>query len=128
MFDILVTIITVFYVIICVLMILIILLQAGRGGMGTALGGGASQSVFGGGGSSDVLAKITQGCAAGFMVFAMFLAYASAHSGSDRLQKKSEEANAEERAAGEDDVIDYEMIGPNPLPLPTKRDPATSSS
>jgi protein translocase SecG subunit len=121
MFDILVTLITVFYVIICILMILIILLQAGRGGMGTALGGGASQSVFGGGGSSDVLAKITQSCAAGFMIFAMFLAYASAHSGSTNLKAKSEENNAEERAAGEDDVVDYEKIGPNPMRLPERR-------
>ena len=109
--------------VICILMILIILLQAGRGGMGTALGGGASQSVFGGGGSSDVLAKITQGCAGGFMVFAMFLAYASAHSGSANLKAKSEENKTEERAAGEDDVVDYEKIGPNPMRLPERRDP-----
>ena len=95
MFDILVTLITVFYVIICILMILIILLQAGRGGMGTALGGGASQSVFGGGGSSDVLAKVTQYCAMSFMVFAMFLAYAGSHSGSSRLQEKSDETVVE---------------------------------
>ena len=81
MFDIIVTIVTVFYVLVCLFMILVILLQAGRGGMGTALGGGASQSVFGGGGSSDVLAKVTQFCAASFMVFAMFLAYAGSHSG-----------------------------------------------
>ena len=123
MFDILVTLITVFYVIICILMILIILLQAGRGGMGTALGGGASQSVFGGGGSSDILAKITQSCAAGFMIFAMFLAYASAHSGSANLKAKSDENTVEERTAGEDDVVDYEKIGPNPLRLPPRRDP-----
>src|SRR5690606_28603036 len=118
MFDILVTTITVIYVVICVLMILIILLQAGRGGMGTALGGGASQSVFGGGGSSDVLAKITQGCAAGFMIFAMFLAYASAHSGSTNLKAKSADNIAEEMAAGPDEAVDDERIGPNPLPLP----------
>ena len=123
MFDILVTLITVIYVIICILMILIILLQAGRGGMGTALGGGASQSVFGGGGSSDVLAKVTQACAAGFMVFAMFLAYASAHSGSTNLKSKSDENIAEEMAAGPDEAVPDERIGPNPQPLPATRDP-----
>ena len=90
MFDILVTIVTVIYTVVCLFMILVILLQAGRGGMGTALGGGASQSVFGGGGSSDVLAKVTQYCAISFMVFAMFLAYAGSHSGSSRLQEKSD--------------------------------------
>lgn len=115
MFDIIVTIISVLYVLVCLFMVLVILLQAGRGGMGTALGGGASQSVFGGGGSSDVLAKVTQFCAASFMVFAMFLAYAGAHSGSSRLQEKSEEvAPAEADAAGD---VNWEAIGPNPVNL-----------
>lgn len=127
MFDILVTFITVIYVIICILMILIILLQAGRGGMGTALGGGASQSVFGGGGSSDVLAKITQGCAAGFMIFAMFLAYASAHSGSTNLKAKSDKNAAVELAANAEDEVNYERIGASSLPLPERRDPTAAT-
>jgi preprotein translocase subunit SecG len=115
MFDILVTIVTVFYVVVCLFMVLVILLQAGRGGMGTALGGGASQSVFGGGGSSDVLAKVTQWCAMSFMVFAMFLAYAGSHSGSSRLQEKSQEQEAQlEDADGE---VNWEAIGPNPVDL-----------
>lgn len=122
MFDIIVTIISVFYVLVCLFMVLVILLQAGRGGMGTALGGGASQSVFGGGGSSDVLAKVTQFCAASFMIFAMFLAYAGSHSGSARLQEKSEEiAPSEEDAAGE---INWEAIGPNPVNLAAYTPPA----
>lgn len=114
MFSIIVTIITVFYVLVCLFMILVILLQAGRGGMGTALGGGASQSVFGGGGSSDVLAKVTQFCAGSFMVFAMFLAYAGAHSGSARLQEKSEELAPRQDEDGE---FNWEAIGPNPIDL-----------
>lgn len=115
MFDILVTIVTVFYVVVCLFMVLVILLQAGRGGMGTALGGGASQSVFGGGGSSDVLAKVTQWCAMSFMVFAMFLAYAGSHSGSSRLQEKSEEN--ETRLEDVDGEVNWEAIGPNPIDL-----------
>lgn len=115
MFEIFVTIITVLYVVVCLFMILVILLQAGRGGMGTALGGGASQSVFGGGGSSDVLAKVTQYCAMSFMVFAMFLAYAGSHSGSARLQEKSEENEVQEiDQSGE---INWEAIGPGPVNL-----------
>src|SRR5512145_500500 len=110
MFDIIVTIVSVIYILVCLFMVLVILLQAGRGGMGTALGGGASQSVFGGGGSSDVLAKITQACAGGFMIFAMFLAYASAHSGSTNLKAKSAENTAEEMAAGPDEAVDDERI------------------
>ncbi len=118
MFEILVTVVTVFYVIIALMMILIILLQAGKGGMGSALGGGASQSVFGGGGSADILAKITQMCAASFMIFAMFLAYAGAHSGSSTLKAKSEQNTEEERLAGASDEVNYEMIGRAPLRLP----------
>ncbi|MCA9662358.1 MAG: hypothetical protein KC486_28720, partial [Myxococcales bacterium] len=47
----------------------------------------------------------------------LFLAYASAHSGSSRLQEGSEE---DERLAVVDDSgeVNYERIGPNPMRLP----------
>lgn len=106
------------YVIITVVLILVVLLQAGRGGgLGTALGGGASQGVFGGGGGADFLAKLTQGLAAGFMICAVYLAYASAHTGSTRLQAESGEST--EQLFDEDEVVDYERVGEGtPLPLP----------
>lgn len=106
------------YVFITVVMILVVLLQAGRGGgLGTALGGGASQGVFGGGGGADFLAKLTQGLAAGFMICAVYLAYASAHTGSSRLQAESDETQLE--LVDEDEAVDYERIGEGtPLPLP----------
>src|SRR5688500_8527267 len=107
------------YVFVCVVLILVVLLQAGRGGgLGTALGGGASQSVFGGGGGADFLAKLTQGLAATFMVCAVYLAYASAHTGSDRLKEESDKTNQIEGLADAEEEIDYERVGPNPLPLP----------
>ena len=68
------TIVTYIYVPIAVVMVLIILLQSGKGGMGTALGGGASQSVFGGGGASQFMEKLTQGFAGAFMLCVLFLA------------------------------------------------------
>ena len=98
------------YVFITIVLILVVLLQAGRGGgLGTALGGGASQGVFGGGGGADFLAKLTQGLAAGFMICAVYLAYASAHTGSGRLQDASEDSGKE--LFDEDQTIDYERIG-----------------
>jgi preprotein translocase subunit SecG len=104
------------YVLITVVLILVVLLQAGRGGgLGTALGGGASQSVFGGGGGADFLAKLTQGLAIGFMVCAVYLAYAGAHTGSDRLKQESKE---DEALASDQDEIDYERLGPSSKPLP----------
>lgn len=107
------------YTLITVVLILVVLLQAGRGGgLGTALGGGASQSVFGGSGGADFLARLTQGLAIGFMVCAVYLAYAGAHSGSDRLKAESEKLAGEEQLVASDDEVDYERVGPNPLPLP----------
>lgn len=112
------TFVEIVYVLITVVMILVVLLQAGRGGgLGTALGGGASQGVFGGGGGADFLAKLTQGLAAGFMVCAVYLAYASAHTGSSRLQAESDETQVE--LFDEDEAVDYERVGEGtPLPLP----------
>ena len=106
------------YVFITIVLILVVLLQAGKGGgLGTALGGGASQGVFGGGGGADFLAKLTQGLATGFMVCAVYLAYASAHTGSSRLAEASDESTME--VFDEDEAVDYERIGEGtPLPLP----------
>lgn len=106
------------YVFITVVMILVVLLQAGRGGgLGTALGGGASQGVFGGGGGADFLAKLTQGLAAGFMICAVYLAYASAHTGSSRLQAESDESQLD--LVEDDQDVDYERIAePGSVALP----------
>lgn len=111
------TFITIIYVIVALMMVLAILLQAGKGGgLGSALGGGASQGVFGGGGGADFMAKLTQGFAATFMICAMYLAYASAHSGSDFLE--GEDAGSTEMLDANDE-INWEMLGINPQPLPT---------
>lgn len=111
------TFITIIYVIVALMMVLAILLQAGKGGgLGSALGGGASQSVFGGGGGADFMAKLTQGFAATFMICAMYLAYASAHAGSEFLE--GEDAGSSEILDANDEV-NYEALGINPQPLPT---------
>jgi preprotein translocase subunit SecG len=111
------TFITIIYVIVALMMVLAILLQAGKGGgLGSALGGGASQGVFGGGGGADFMAKLTQGFAATFMICAMYLAYASAHAGSEFLE--GEDAGSTEMLDANDE-IDYEFIGINPQRLVT---------
>jgi preprotein translocase subunit SecG len=111
------TFITIIYVIVAFMMVLAILLQAGKGGgLGSALGGGASQSVFGGGGSGDFMAKMTQGFAATFMISAMYLAYASAHAGSEFLEA---EDTGTVGLLDADEPVDFERIGNNPQPLPT---------
>ncbi len=122
MLSILSILVTIVYILVCIVLILVVLLQAGRGGgMGTALGGGASQSVFGGSGGADFMAKLTQALAFTFMICAVFLAYASAHSGSSRLKNESEK---HAKKASDDDTgeVDYERIGPSPLQLPPALD------
>lgn len=111
------TFVTIIFVIVSLVMVLAILLQAGKGGgMGTALGGTASGGVFGGGGQADFMAKLTQGFAAAFMICAMYLAYASAHSGSDFLEEEDKGGKA---MFEDDQEINPELVGPNPQRLPT---------
>lgn len=120
-----VTFLTVLYVIVATVMVLAILLQSGKGGgLGAALGGGASQSVFGGSGGADFMSRLTQVCAGLFMVLAMYLAYASAHSGSEFLQGASEEDELAKRQVDSDEEVNYERVGPSPLPLPSPEDAA----
>ena len=112
-----VTFLTIIYVIVAIVMVLAILLQSGKGGgMGSALGGGASQSVFGGSGGGDFMSRLTQVCAAGFVVLAMYLAYASAHAGSDFLADNSKEDELEKRQAKSGEEFNYEsQLGQNPM-------------
>lgn len=61
------------YVIACLFLIMVVLLQAGKGGgMGVALGGGAS-SVFGGRGAATFLTRLTGVMAGLFMVLSVGL-------------------------------------------------------
>lgn len=114
------TFVTIVFVIVSLVMVLAILLQAGKGGgMGTALGGTASQGVFGGGGQADFMARLTQGFAATFMITAMYLAYASAHAGSDFLEAEDQGGST---LLQDDQEFDPEMVGHRPLPLPSEEE------
>src|SRR3982750_4079946 len=70
------------HVIVSVFLMFVILLQPGKGDAMSALGGGSSTSVFGGRGSVTFLAKVTEVCAAIFMITSLMLAYRSSHSDS----------------------------------------------
>ena len=62
------------HIVCCFLLVGAVLVQSGKGGGLAGLGGGASQAVFGGRGAGDLLTKLTQGLAAGFMATAFVLA------------------------------------------------------
>jgi preprotein translocase subunit SecG len=86
-----VTFLTVVYVFVCLFLILVVLLQAGRGGgMGSAFGGGSSQTVFGGAGATNFLQKLTVASAALFMILSATLAYLS--SSTDKSLERAAEA------------------------------------
>src|SRR5579862_5370973 len=66
------------HVSVCVFLMLVVLLQQGKGGgMGSALGGGATQQVFGGRGAGNLLTRATAICAGIFMLTSVSLAYVS---------------------------------------------------
>src|SRR5262245_20845863 len=90
-------ILTVLYVLVCLFLVFVVLLQPGRGGMGGALGGGASQQVFGGAGATNILQKVTAVCATIFMLLSVALAYLSS-TGDRALNDAVENVEAGRRA------------------------------
>lgn len=91
-----ITFLYVLYVMVCVFLVLVVLLQAGRGGMGTAFGGG-SQTVFGGSGAGNFLTRLTVISAALFMLLSATLTYVSS-SGEKSLERAAEKVRLREEA------------------------------
>lgn len=85
------------HVLIAIFLIIVILIQGGRGGMGEALSGQTTQSLFGGS-ANTVMTKITAVGAGMFMVTALSLAVLSSKQGQS--------------------VIDQLQLMPDTLPLP----------
>ena len=72
-----------FYILISVSLILIILLQQGKGSdIGSAFGGGSSNTMFGSSSSSNPLTKITAFLAAVFLILSLSITYISRSSSS----------------------------------------------
>ena len=87
------TIITVIHVIGAFCLILTVLLQAGKGAaMGSGLGGGSSQTMFGSSGAGNFLTKLTTGIAILFMVTSLTLATFSNNKKSSSVIQGIEEA------------------------------------
>ncbi|OGF50268.1 MAG: preprotein translocase subunit SecG [Candidatus Firestonebacteria bacterium RIFOXYA2_FULL_40_8] len=70
-----VTVLTILHVIFCLLLILLILLQSGKGSdVGSMLGGGASQTLFGPAGGKNIMVRITTVVAILILITTMVLA------------------------------------------------------
>jgi len=103
------------HIVVCIVMILAILLQAGKSaGIGSALGGGGSQTLFGAGGGQGFLAKFTTAAAIIFMLTSIGLAKLSTPS-EGGFEKKVEEQKAKlKQDKGEE--VDLEELGMSELP------------
>lgn len=103
------------HIIVCIVMILAILLQAGKSaGIGSALGGGGSQTLFGAGGGQGFLAKFTTAAAVIFMLTSIGLAKLSTPS-EGSFEKKVEEQKAKlKQDKGEE--VDLDELGVSRLP------------
>ena len=67
-----------FYILISVSLILIILLQQGKGSdIGSAFGGGSSNTMFGSSNTSNPLTKVTAVLAAIFLILSLTITYLS---------------------------------------------------
>ena len=108
------TLILVIHVMVSLVLVLVILLQTGRGGMAEAMGGAAAQSLFGGG-VSNVLTRVTAGCASLFVVTCLSLAYLSTMRGRSILEQVPM-ASPESLPAG--------LLPPPSAPTPAAESPA----
>ncbi len=82
--------ITTLHVLVCICLIAIVLLQQGKGAdMGVALGGGASNTVFGARGAGNFLTKLTTGAAIVFMLTSVTLSRMGGDSGVDDILRSA---------------------------------------
>ena len=91
------------HVLVCLFLMLVILLQAGKGGGVGALGGAASQQVFGGRGAGSFLERLTTATAVVFMLTSLTLSYINSQSDSVKLQKTAHGPQEEGRAVRQEE-------------------------
>lgn len=102
------------HVIVSLVLIAVILLQAGRGGIAEAFGGGATQSVFGTR-TATFLSRATAVCATVFILTSLSLTVLSSY----RSRSLMERAVFSEQGAGAIPAVPSttEPLAPEPLPV-----------
>lgn len=111
------TLVLVIHVIVSLVMIAAVLLQAGKGvDIGSTFGGSSSsnQTIFGSAGPATLLAKVTYGCAAVFMITSLTLTYMSTRQKSESIMESVQTAPSATPAPSA-----TEMAPPAPAPAPT---------
>jgi preprotein translocase subunit SecG len=89
------TVIIILHVVCTLFLILVILLQTGKGAaMGSGLGGGSSQTMFGSSGAGNFLTKVTTAIATLFMITSLTLATMSSKEKSRSIIPEEEKPTA----------------------------------
>ena len=78
-FDLLTYILYGLFILSCVVLVVVVLLQPGKSGAGDLFSSSVSSTAFGPRGTASILAKITIGAAAAFMLIALMLSLAGHH-------------------------------------------------
>lgn len=111
------TLLLVIHLITCLLLIGVVLMQSGKGGLGSALGGGGD-SFFGGRGAAPFLTRATTVLAVVFMVTSLSLAMISG--------KRSRAASAIEKALQQEQKTNQQPVS-RPGELPANQIPEAPS-
>ena len=104
------------FILSCIVLVVTILLQPGKSDAGALFSSSVSSTAFGPRGTASILAKITIGAAAAFMLIALMLALPSLTGSRSVLQSTSEESAPTPQAT------------PAQQPSPVTTAPATTSS
>jgi len=96
------TVLLTIHIIVAILLIIVVLMQRGQAGdLGSAFGGGSSQSLFGSGGSSSFLGTATAVLATTFMITSLTLAFFSQKQTSSVLDQGFESGIVQEQGIPE---------------------------
>jgi len=122
------TFLSIIHIIVCSVLVLLILVQQGKGGgMGAALGGGASNQVFGGRGAGNFLTRGTGICAGLFMLTSVSLAYLSS-SGDHALRDRQAQEKVKKDIKGQARPKDSGAAATPGSAAPTPATPAPGSA
>jgi len=109
------------HVLTCLSLIVVVLIQRGKGAdMGSMLGGGGSQTVFGPRGAGNFLTKLTTGAAIVFMVTSLSLSYLAAQDSKSTIFDDAEpEAAALAPAEPSEPEVDASLLEEIEVPEPS---------
>jgi preprotein translocase subunit SecG len=107
--------ITIIHVLAAAGVIGLVLIQHGKGAdMGAAFGSGASGSLFGVSGSSNMLSKLTAACVVVFFATSLTLAYMTSHRTGGGSVVKAQQTKAETVKPKDANAISVEPVGVAP--------------